>query len=76
MAFKYFELAMVIVSVLGRIAGTVAIVWLIVTRLADGFFTPLLVLLATYFGLGFQMSYKSDKPQQEDQSQPPQLPRP
>lgn len=40
MAFKYFELAMVIVSVLGRIAGTVAIVWLIVTRLADGFFTP------------------------------------
>jgi len=43
MAFKYFELAMVIVSVLGRIAGTVAIVWLIVTRLADGFFTPLLV---------------------------------
>ena len=65
MAFKYFELAMVIVSVLGRIAGTVAIVWLIVTRLADGFFTPLLVLLVTYFGLGFQMSYKSDKPQQE-----------
>lgn len=61
MAFKYFELAMVIVSVLGRIAGTVAIVWLIVTRLADGFFTPLLVLLVTYFGLGFQMSYKSDK---------------
>ena len=74
MAFKYFELAMVIVSVLGRIAGTVAIVWLIVTRLADGFFTPLLVLLVTYFG--FQMSYKSDKPQQEAQSQPPQLPRP
>ena len=73
MAFKYFELAMVIV---GRIAGTVAIVWLIVTRLADGFFTPLLVLLVTYFGLGFQMSYKSDKPQQEAQSQPPQLPRP
>jgi len=72
MAFKYFELAMVIVSVLGRIAGTVAIVWLIVTRLADGFFTPLLV----HFGLGFQMSYKSDKPQQEAQSQPPQLPRP
>lgn len=59
MAFKYFELAMVIVSVLGRIAGTVAIVWLIVTRLADGFFTPLLVLLVTYFGLGFQMSYNT-----------------
>lgn len=53
MDFKYFELAMVIVSV-----------------------TPLLVLLVTYFGLGFQMSYKSDKPQQEAQSQPPQLPRP
>lgn len=65
MAFKYFELAMVIVSVLGRIAGTVAIVWLIVTKVSDDFFKFALISFTVFVGLGFSVHYDNPANQSE-----------
>lgn len=76
MLLNILEIVMITVCVLGRIAGTVVIVWLIVTKLQDGFLTPLLVILAVVIGLGFNLKYdnpNNHKPQTEAPSQPPHL---
>lgn len=57
MLLNVLELVMLILYVLARVAGTVAIVWLLVTKVGDAFSTPFLIALALLIGLGFSIHY-------------------
>lgn len=57
MLLNILELVMLIINVLARIGGTVAIVWLLVTKLPECIATPFLVALAVIVGLGFSIHY-------------------
>lgn len=57
MLLNVLELVMLIIYVLARIAGTVAIIWLIVTKVSDDFFKFVLISFTVFFGLGFSVHY-------------------
>lgn len=57
MLLNFFELLMIILYVLTRVAGTVAIVWLLCTKLKDTMATYFLIALALFLGLGFSIKY-------------------
>lgn len=57
MLLNVLELVMLILYSLARIAGTVAIVWLLATKLPDTFATYLLIAIALAVGLGFSVRY-------------------
>lgn len=56
MLLNVLELLMLILYVLTRVAGTVAIVWLLCTKL-DSVATPFLIAIALIIGLGFSIKY-------------------
>lgn len=57
MLLNVLELVMLILCVLARIAGTVAIIWLIVTKVSDDFFKFALISFTVFVGLGFSVHY-------------------
>lgn len=76
MLLNFFELLMLILYVLARIAGTVAIVWLLCTKLKGSItevFLFALIAVTILVGLGFSIKYdnpNNHQPPQVEQLQP------